>query len=175
MRLCSENLCINHLPGAPWNQAVEGRTERLTVTSHNIQEGYLEKKHIWKTSLLQIQGSRDPSLKNTLHDRSGCVAQSTRVPFYVPTKISQNTNVWATDKALCKWSWRFMDQFSSQYSASRGTSHWQLPLSYHASEKCQQHLKPLPVLQGKKSSGFNISRWVIYIRDLSVQKIPLNF
>lgn len=46
MRLCSKNLYINHLPGALWNQADEGRTERKTVISHNIQEGYLEKTHL---------------------------------------------------------------------------------------------------------------------------------
>lgn len=102
MRLCSKNLYINHLPGVLWNQADEGRTERKTVISHNIQEGYLEKKHIWKTSLLQIQCSGDPSLRNKLYDRSGAVAQGTRVPFYITAQIPQNAHVWATDKALCK-------------------------------------------------------------------------
>lgn len=46
MRLCSENLYLNHLPGVLWNQTDEGRMERKTVTSHNIENGYLEKTHL---------------------------------------------------------------------------------------------------------------------------------
>lgn len=46
MRLCSEDLYINHLPGVLWNQTDEERMERKTVTSHNIEEGYLEKTHL---------------------------------------------------------------------------------------------------------------------------------
>lgn len=173
MRLCSKNLYIKHLPGVLWNQADEGRMERQWL--HITYKRDIWKKHIWKTSLLQIQGSRDPSIRNKLYDRSGSVAQGTRLPFYIPAQIPQNTHVWATDKALCKWSGRFMDQFSSQYSARWGTSHQQLPPSYHTSEQHQQLLKTLPVLyKEKKLRSWHLNMSDIYQRSVST-KTTLEF
>lgn len=51
MRLCSENLYINHLPGVLWNQADEERMKRKTVTSHTggiFGKNTSGKHHCWR-------------------------------------------------------------------------------------------------------------------------------
>lgn len=90
MRLCSENLYINHLPGVLWNQADEGRTERKAVTSHNVQEGYLVKTHLENITVADPRQQGPITKEQATWQIRVC---STREPFYIPAQIPQNTHV----------------------------------------------------------------------------------
>lgn len=131
------------------------------------------KKHIWRTSLLQIQGSRDPSLRNKLHGRSESAAQGNHFIYLLKFhKILMSEPLTKPCASDLQGLWiNFLANIMQGGAQATGSSHHHITLQ----NSINSSLKPcMSYIREKKVRSWLLSMSDVYQRFVST-KTTLEF